>query len=308
MNPFDILPKEDDLLNLIMLTSNTVWNEDGISEKDIELWLGNFTGKIFDTRIERNLALYLLCNFTYYNRKEVEQLCCAAYSDFLHHILINNCIRELAFDEIIKKFFQKSNIISSEETSGSGGYIAYLFRQQNSLPIKNLFNFSLDNLHDDIENIIVIDDVTLSSGSKSQMYKFWKKVRVQYPNKNYYLITLIATVESIRYHKDILSVNTICPIKLDDRDKCFHNDSNIFISIPSIIEKAKMIAEHYGKIIYPEHPLGYNDGQFLFGFYYNTPNNTLPIFWSQKKGWKPILTRYQKKYNSQRYINNEKYL
>ena len=34
-----------------------------------------------------------------------------------------------------------------------------------------------------------------------------------------------------------------------------------------------------------------------FGFYYNTPNNSLPIFWS-KKEWYPIFERKVKLYNA----------
>ena len=36
----------------------------------------------------------------------------------------------------------------------------------------------------------------------------------------------------------------------------------------------------------------------MMGTYYNTPNNTLPVFWSEKNKWHPIFTRYNKKYTS----------
>ena len=34
------------------------------------------------------------------------------------------------------------------------------------------------------------------------------------------------------------------------------------------------------------------------GTYYNTPNNTLPIFWSDENSWQPIFQRYNKKYTN----------
>jgi len=33
----------------------------------------------------------------------------------------------------------------------------------------------------------------------------------------------------------------------------------------------------------------------LIGFFYNIPNNTLPIFWSDKYGWFPLFKRYESK-------------
>ena len=46
------------------------------------------------------------------------------------------------------------------------------------------------------------------------------------------------------------------------------------------------------------YPLGFNDGAYLIGFEYNTPDNTLPIFWGTSNNWKPIFTRYEKIYGN----------
>ena len=54
------------------------------------------------------------------------------------------------------------------------------------------------------------------------------------------------------------------------------------------------MATHYGSTIRSKSPLGYSGGQFLFGFFYNVPDNTLPIFWVEDEKWKPILPRYDK--------------
>lgn len=55
----------------------------------------------------------------------------------------------------------------------------------------------------------------------------------------------------------------------------------------------------YGERVYPTSrygaiatPFGYRDGQALLAYFYNTPSNTLPIFWSVENGWKPILARF----------------
>ena len=52
--------------------------------------------------------------------------------------------------------------------------------------------------------------------------------------------------------------------------------------------KIREICYKYGDIIYRKrsngaHPLGYNNSQALVTFPYGTPNNTLPIIWSNGK-------------------------
>ena len=62
------LPSESDLFTHIGITISTVWGNN-ISKNDIEEWLTNFTGEIFDCKYERQLALFLLAHFVYYNEK-----------------------------------------------------------------------------------------------------------------------------------------------------------------------------------------------------------------------------------------------
>ena len=63
------------------------------------------------------------------------------------------------------------------------------------------------------------------------------------------------------------------------------------------------MSEYYGKkimaifsdIYMKEFPLGYNHDQQMLGFYYNTPDNTLPIFWCDEN-WISVFLRYNKIY------------
>lgn len=311
---FQSFPSEEELIDIIRNTSTAVW-ESELVEKDIESWLSNFIGEICDIRYERLIALWLLSHFTFYNKHEVQHLCKVIYRDLIHKIVEGIDATKSNAEEIIKEFFSKSNIISSEETSGSGGFIAYFFRHENKLPM-TLFNFSLENISKNTENIIIIDDVTLSQGAAGQMYDFWKKAKVKYPKKNFYLLTLIASGASLNYLKTTFNIEVITAIRLDNRDKCFHEESDVFSSFSEPLVKEELIAltkkfaKHYGnKINIPNmHPFGFADGQFTFGFFYNTPDNTLPIFWGQINGWIPILRRYHKNYKTQTYLHNEQFI
>ncbi|MDR2410109.1 MAG: hypothetical protein LBE13_18650, partial [Bacteroidales bacterium] len=245
-NLFNTFPSEEELLNIIKYTSTTSLGSE-FSEKDINAWLGNFKGEVIDVKYEKLLALWLLSHFTYYNKEEVNHLCKVLYSDLIYLIVRKIDTTPRTIDYTVNSFFSKSNIISAEETSGSGGFIAYIFRQVNELPIKELFNFSLENISDDIQNIIVIDDVTLSVGEACQKYKFWKKARELYPSKNFYLLTLIANRESSNDLQNAFNITVVSPIKLDNRDRCFSSESDVFSSFPQLIDVAKNMSKHYGK-------------------------------------------------------------
>ena len=53
--------------------------------------------------------------------------------------------------------------------------------------------------------------------------------------------------------------------------------------------KTEAIVKKYGEILYPQHPLGYSKSKGILGFFYSTPNNTIPIFWSTENNWHPLL-------------------
>lgn len=311
---FGYFPSEEDLMNIIMNTSKTVWERE-LVEKDIENWLTNFKGEVYDAKYEKLLALWLLSHFTYYNQTEVVHLCKIIYRDLIHKVVGKSDLTKVTIDKSVDDFFYSANIISPEKTSGSGGFIAYFFRHENHLPM-TLFNFSLENINPAIENIIVIDDVTLTEGSAGQMYKFWQQATTKFKGKKFYLLTLIASESSYNYLTSTFGIEIVSAIKLDNRDKCFSSESDTFSSFrelpehTDIIKLAESVAVHYGKKINIPNvkPLGYEDGQYTFGFFYNTPDNALPIFWGQINGWIPILRRYHKNYKDQKYLHEERFV
>jgi len=44
--------------------------------------------------------------------------------------------------------------------------------------------------------------------------------------------------------------------------------------------------------------LGFGGDGYMFGAYYNIPDNTLPIFWSSQNDWNYLFKRYDKKYDA----------
>src|SRR5437588_7490558 len=114
---FQNFPSENDLMKVIMLTSSTAWGNE-ILRKDIESWLANFKGEVFEIKYERRIALWLLSQFTFYTQEEVTHLCRVVYSDLIHKIVSESIGSGRAPADLIGEFFDKANMVMSEEISG----------------------------------------------------------------------------------------------------------------------------------------------------------------------------------------------
>lgn len=301
------LPSENKLKDQIMLTSVNVWNHQ-ISKQDIEEWLTNFKSEVFDISYERQLALWLLANFVYYNDDEVKHLCKTLYRDFIHHMLENKKSTHKDLKLLCNNILSKSKFYPLGRPGESGAYILYYFRQENNLPIDNFIS-TPEMLPTDIDTIVFVDDVTLSEGSRhSQAFSYLEKTtRKHFKGKKIVLITLIASEKAKRYLQQ-KGYDVISCIVLDKRNKCFTTESNVFHHFPKHRINCKKFAEHYGSKLDANNPLGYKNGQFLFGFFYNTPDNTLPILWSETNGWKPVIKRYDKNYLKENYAELDRFV
>lgn len=296
-------PKISELKKIIMHTSSTVWKQE-ITEIEIDRWLDNFKGEVHNQDIEKLFALWLLANFVYYNEDEVRHLCKVLMGEFIHKSLIETNTSEQHIEKYLSEMIAKTYFLPLGKPSESGGYILYYFRQENNI---NISSFVLPSDISIIDNIVVIDDVTLTAGQEGQAYRFLRDLKNKFKNKKIFLLTLIAGERSIEELKK-MGVEVITAIILDNRNKCFCKDSYIFHSYPNYIEDCKKIAFHYGNKINSRLPLGYMGGEYIFGFFYNTPDNTLPIFWGTENGWQPIFMRIDKNYEIKYKGMNERFL
>ena len=281
-------PSEEKMMSVLKKTMEKSWKID-LSIEDIENWLNNFSGKVFDKPIEQKLALWLLCNYTYYNEDEVNYLCGLLFNKLIHQILIDE---SKASEEEVEKCVLGSAFTSIGKASESGGLLLYHFRQEAKLDLDR-FIFPTDIEKTNCDKIICIDDVIISGGTAS---RFFYENKEHLANKKIYYITLITTDAAIE-KLNALDISVIYCIKLDERNRVFSNQSLVFYKFPELLQYAKKLAEEYGKLIEPDKPLGHKSGQYLFGLYYNIPNNSLPIFWSSNN-WEPIFKRKEKYQNA----------
>lgn len=112
--------------------------------------------------------------------------------------------------------------------------------------------------------------------------------------KKWTLLSFVASEEAIEKLKRE-DVEVIYCILMDDMSKAFSETSLVFKSFPEEKERCRDMCQYYGKKIKAEYPMGYNEGQLLFGLYYTIPNNTLPVFWCNNN-WTPLFVRHEKNY------------
>ncbi len=291
--------ESEKLKDLISKTSIIAWNAE-MPETKINEWLQNFDGTALgDIEAEKKLALWILLHFVFYTDNEVRVLCKSIYNEYIHHKLIeyksNGFLTKFNLREKAKYIIQNTLFIALGNDSESGANILYFFRQENKLP-KHAFDITFSN---DFENIVFIDDVTISGEQATKYIKKYNAINRQ----NTYLLTFMATKASIK-HFSFLSkdIKLIHSILLDERAKIFSESSYVFSNeeTKKIMSAAEKMCHVYGKSILEhhyymaEHPLGFDNGQYLFGFYYNTPDNALPVIWCDLNGWKPAFKRYDK--------------
>ena len=242
----------------------------------------------------------------------------------------------LDLDHINSRFaedLKHTRFLGVGNAAESGTHLLYFFRQENQLKkdlfihshqiftrrriqggskrtLKWLFHLiaairgrTLALRDPSVRTYIFIDDVC-GSGSQAEEYstEILQDLKSLKPDARVAYLSLFATSKGLSHVRN----NTLfdaadCIFELDDTFKCFCTDSRYFQPVVDSIDPdfAKEMCLKYGRQLFPRHPLGYADGQLLLGLHHNTPDNTLPIFWSEEssgKAWSPIFKRYPKIY------------
>ncbi len=302
--------KSDQVIEHILQTSTVAWGQK-VTRASLQRWLNNFTGEALgDQAIEQALAAWLLTNFTYYTQEEVRELCRIVFRKFIHKKLITPKYQALDIpnSEKIKQILQRTIFLHLGNPSESGSVILFHFRGAMGLS-KDVFEVPHDWIdlvkRGEKDDVVLIDDVTLSG---SQAIQYVKKYSL---DTNVTLLTFFATPEAIQnIRAKNPSLSPLYAILIDERSKLFSCSSFIFANkkCQALRDTTYKMCVHYGKKIVEQelastapymvrYPLGFGNGEQMFAFFYNTPDNTLPIFWCDSAHWSPIFPRINKVYN-----------
>jgi len=310
----------DELQSKIKTLHGSIWERRADWPQVLD-WLDQFDENDDPTADEQLQALRLLSNFMYFGVNEIRALLRSLYRDTFRPQIAKEVRSGLdpsiTFDVIggmVAAELRQTRFVSLGNPSESSALLLYYFRQENCLP-KNLFLHGSDIFdlsavgagggvklqHPDITRYVFIDDLC---GSGQQGREYSKKVvtplkRISPSVKTYYY-PIFGLSDGIDHLRTNTEFDIIYPVvELDPTFRAFAADSRLYVE-PAIADlrlPTEATCRRYGRDLWPAHPLGWEDGQLYIGFAHNTPDNSLPIFWSDHTGakqWRPIFRRYPK--------------
>jgi len=182
------------------------------------------------------------------------------------------------------------SFVSVGHPAKSGDLIGYFFRKNNHIPSDQFVRFEdIPWLACRTEQVLVfLDDF---SGSGRQAERLWHSIKEQLNGIEIKASFVYATITSLnRARKRLQSTR----LELESvyefgSEQTVFSDDSIILPDKAMREQARQISLKYGARVYPSHPLGYSESACLLGFFYSTPNNTLPIFWASTSSWRPLL-------------------
>lgn len=259
-------------------------------------WLNNFL------RGETDFALILLENFRYIDKKQFYEVCTNAYRNLLEKILTDSSYLKIHDDLLFFNFGEEAK---------SNKLVSYHFRLANKIPERifiNIFDPLLDFVKGRI--LIYIDDISVSGNQFLEDWKtFIERIKIKWPqnydiflnsNKFIFLPIFISKRAKKRIEKKtIFHVVNLPRNVITKTFMTFKKESKIFQKAE--INKAIEVFCKYGKELYPKGPLGYGNHSLLMSFFFNTPNNTLPVIWQKSPSefcnsplkWDPIFPRFE---------------
>lgn len=303
----------DALQEKIKVLHDSIW-ERRADWPRVTIWLEQFQDAR-STPDERLQALYLLSNFMYFGTSEIRALLRSLFRDIYRPSVIAEIRRgnpTLSMEGVAEAFeleLERTRFVSLGNPSESSAFLLYYFRQENKIGREcfisgaEIFTFDKKLAVRDprVTRYVFIDDMC-GSGSQGEEYSEnavlpLKKLKPEIHCYYYALFGAGAGIQRLRNLDRFDSVHAV--VDLDESFRCFSPKSRIYAGAPSPLTRdaGMALAERFGARLQPGHPLGFLDGQLLLGFAYNTPDNTLPIIWSdgdEAYPWAPVFKRYSK--------------
>ncbi len=253
-----------------------------VSPLDIIRWLGNFN------QAELKYAIEIASNLTVYTSYEIEE------------------VLNLSFQKVYKRLNKNERIIVNPvgKFGKSGSMISYYFQKTNFYK-KNQSKIILTSSLVDLAfeegytyHLVLIDDFI---GSGKSVETYCKEVVDAIPiAKNQRCLISVAGMEEGISH--IYSYfNRIEIPKSNIFKKAFSANSSYF-GYRKYLPYRKLAYKYGERLTSPTNKknrtekyfnaLGYENSQALVSFAHGSPNNTLPIIWSNKNHWFPLIPRF----------------
>ena len=298
--------------NRIQVLSEWLWQGKPAKE-DITRWLSNYNS--IDAEREELNSLYQLSFFMSFELREIREMLKSLYRDHFIRPLIQKIkksgvtgLESIQNELDINK--QNTRFLGIGNASESSCLMLYFFRQENQLikdyfiNVSEIFIFDkdgkiIDLVSKEIMHYVFIDDL---AGSGTQAKDFFEDNAINEINKinpdaKVYYFTLFSTEDSNCTLKDYDQEIILKSIfELDNTYKVFGDESRYYSKYNTEKQFAENACKRHAGRYSRRYLCGYRDSQLLLRFFYNTPDNTLPSFWSETQDWQSLFTRYDKFY------------
>lgn len=165
----------------------------------------------------------------------------------------------------------------------------------------DLYDYTQDNLSNIIkevdcpQNVVLVDDYF---GSGETVTLYLEKLLELSPNltdKNIYFLSLQGSNVGKMYIENFAKDRSLNLqiITLKYSHKAFDKD-NIYSNLEADIHRQMYSTIYEKHVLKKLLKFGYGEVEALVSFYYNTPNNTLGIFWQDLIGFKSLFKRHKK--------------
>jgi hypothetical protein len=237
-------------------------------------WLENFDKE------EVDLAIDLLSVYEY-----------IPFNEFM--VRLNNLLGEILKGIPIG---EKIIIFPYGKVGKSGTLVTYPLKNTESFKNREkniLLTHDYENIKspENYNHIIFLDDFIGSGKSFCQIYSKPNSIQkwlVDNKIDSIYLLSTIIMTAGEKYLTDRFSKIRIIS---ERRNKIFDKNSSP-LNIFGNAEYIEKVAIKYGKKLNKQQPTGFDESQSLVSYFHCTPNNTLPIIWSNKKKWNPLFPRF----------------
>ena len=308
-----------ELQNKIKTLTLTAWYDRNLNWSEVDSWLSQFNMNE-ESSVARLQMLFLVSNFLYFGKREIEELLKTIFRDFVKYPIVykyrkeNSDTKNLSeIQKALKKRIGKTFFMGMGNPSESATHLLYHFRKINSIS-KKKFLLREDIFQTDshgkyklketqIDELIFIDDLSCS-GSQAKDYSknLIDKIKERFSNIKIRYITLFSTdFAQEEIQKETSFDRVECVFNLDSSFKCFSDGSRFYKGENNYFDKqfTKEMCRKYDHKLKPGYELGYKSSQLLLGFFHNTPDNVPPIFWfkgDHLTPWDPIFPRDDKIY------------
>lgn len=243
----------------------------------IDKWLQAFPEE------EHPFLLELLIQFYYYSEERIKDKVVDLYDAFIKEY--QGDVNAVVYTKIIK-----------EQGVACSDILFTTFWMQNS----SMYSYAENNILGLLEakqipkELVIVDDYSGTGKTFTKTLDKMLQVEDEVRNSNFYFLTLHTTKRAVQQIEEYAELNgiSIKIISLDYSDEIFKKDY-IYNEIEAE-HKKRQYSEICTKQKIEKHILGFDDVSSLVAFHYNTPNNTLGLFWQDLVDFTALFPRKKK--------------